>query len=79
MQLGLFGFRVIDVNPQRSLKYKIRDYQRGVSDSRSLFTAKTLRGGPIEPQEIVDAYINANRALFNVRKEMMLDIDAATY
>ena len=75
--LGLFGFRVIDVNPQRSLKYKIRDYQRGVSDSRSLFTAKTLRGGPIEPQEIVDAYINANRALFNVRKEMMLDIDAA--
>ena len=33
-----------------------------------LFTREALRGGPIEPRDVVDAYINANRALFDVRK-----------
>jgi hypothetical protein len=28
----------------------------------------TLKGGVVTPEEIVDAYINANRALFNARK-----------
>jgi hypothetical protein len=36
-----------------------------------------LKGGPIEPREIVDAYINANRALFGVKKELKNDMDAA--
>ena len=37
----------------------------------------TLKGGPVEPREVVDAYINANRALFNVKKDLKLDMDAA--
>jgi hypothetical protein len=36
-----------------------------------------LKGGPIEPREVVDAYINANRALFNVKKNFKQDLDAA--
>jgi len=36
-----------------------------------------LKGGPIEPREIVDAYINANRSLFGVKKDLKLDMDAA--
>jgi hypothetical protein len=42
-----------------------------------LFTREALRGGPIDPSEIVDSYINANRALFSVRKNFKLDLDAA--
>jgi len=74
---GLFGFRAVSINPERAINFKIADYQRGVRESRSLFTREALRGGPIEPREIVDAYINANRALFEVRKNFKKDIDAA--
>ena len=74
---GLFGFRAVNVNPDRAMNFKVADYQRGVRDSRSLFTRVALKGGPIEPREIVDAYINANRALFGVKKELKNDMDAA--
>ena len=42
-----------------------------------MFTRLTLKGGPIEPREIVDAYLNANRALFENQKAFKGDIDAA--
>src|SRR5210317_189246 len=74
---GLFGFRSVAVNPERSLQFKVADYQRGVRESRSLFTREALRGGPIEAREVVDAYINANRALFGVKKNFQLDLNAA--
>jgi hypothetical protein len=74
---GLFGFREVKVNPERGLDFKIADYQRGVRQSRQLFTREALRGGPIEPRDIVDAYINANRSLFEVRKQFKGDLDAA--
>jgi len=74
---GLFGFRSVKVNPDRTLKYKVADYQRGVRESRQLFTREALKGGPVEPNEIVDAYLNANRALFSVRKNFKSDVDAA--
>jgi hypothetical protein len=75
---GLFGFRSVNVNPDRTLNFKVADYQRGVRESRSLFTREALRGGPIDARDVVDSYINANRALFSVRKEFKLDLDAAS-
>ena len=39
--------------------------------------AKSLRGGPIDPQEIVQNYINANRALYSTRQDFQKDIDGA--
>ncbi len=74
---GLFGFRAVNVNPDRAMNFKVANFQRGVRDSRSLFTRVALRGGPIEPREVVDAYINANRALFDVKKNLKGDMDAA--
>ena len=74
---GLFGFRAVAANPGRTMKYKVADYQQGVRKSGSLFTRVALKGGPIEPREVVDAYINANRSLFQVKKDLKLDMDAA--
>ena len=74
---GLFGFRGVKVNPDRTMKFKVADYQKGVRESGALFTRNTLRGGPISPAEIVDAYINTNRALFGVKKNLKADMDAA--
>jgi hypothetical protein len=73
---GLFGFRPVDINAERVINFKIADFQKGTRDSRSLFTRETLRGGPIEPRTIVDSFINANRALFGVQKNMKLDMEA---
>jgi len=74
---GLFGFRGVKVNPDRTMKFKVADYQKGVRQSGALFTRNTLRGGPISPAEVVDAYINTNRALFGVKKNLKADMDAA--
>ena len=42
-----------------------------------MFTRTTLKGGPISPAEVVDAYINTNRSLFGVKKNLKQDMDAA--
>jgi len=75
--LGIAGLRRVEINPEKSFNYKIRDFQTGVRDSRRLFTAKTLKGGEISPKEIVDAYLNSNRALYETNRELFLDIEAA--
>jgi hypothetical protein len=74
---GLFGFRAVNINPGRTMNFKVAEFQQGIRDSRSLFTRATLRGGPIEPREVVDAYLNANRAMFGVKKNLRADINAA--
>jgi len=74
---GLFGFRAVRLNPDRTMKFKVANYKQGARDSRSLFTRNALKGGPIEPREVVDAYLNANRALFNNKKTLKADMDAA--
>ena len=74
---GLFGFRAIAVKPERTMNFKVAEFQQGIRDSRSLFTRAVLKGGPIEPREVVDAYINANRAMFDVKKNLRADMDAA--
>jgi hypothetical protein len=75
--LGFIGARAIPVRPERSLKFKIAEYQRGVSTSRQLFTTEVLKGGPVTPEAIVDAYINANRALFENTRDFYRDLEAA--
>jgi hypothetical protein len=35
---GIFGFRPIKVDPEKSLGFKLFEYQKGISDSRGLFT-----------------------------------------
>ena len=73
---GLFGFRPVEINAERVMNFKIADFQKGTRDSRSLFTREVLKGGPVEPRTIVDSFINANRALFGVQKNMKLDMQA---
>ena len=74
---GFTGFRPVKVDVERGLKYKVAEYQKGTRESRQLFTRNTLRGGPVTPEEVVDSYLNANRALFNVRKDFYKDLKAA--
>ena len=74
---GFVGARKVKVDPERTFKYKTADFVRGSRDSKRLFTKEALRSGVVTPEQITDAYINANRALFGVKKNFKLDIDAA--
>jgi hypothetical protein len=74
---GFTGFRPVKLNVERGLDFKVAEFQKGVRESRQLFTRNTLKGGPVTPEEIVDAYLNANRALFGVKKDLYKDIKAA--
>lgn len=74
---GLVGFRAINVDPLRSINFKIADYSRGIRNSRRLFTSELLRGGAVNPGDIVDRYFTANEAAFKVKKEFFEDYIAA--
>jgi len=74
---GLTGFRPVKLDVERGLDFKIAEFQKGVRESRQLFTSQTLKGGPVTPEEVVDAYINANRALFQVKRNLNQDVKAA--
>ena len=69
--------RRVEVKPEKSFNYKITDYKKGIRNSRNLFTSATLKGGPVTPEAIVDAYINANRALYGVNRSLYQDMEAA--
>jgi hypothetical protein len=65
---GIAGLRAIDVNPANGITYKISELQKRERLAKDLFKRPSLKGGVVTPEEIVDAYINANRALFAAKK-----------
>jgi len=77
---GFTGFRPIEVDPLSAMGFKIAEYQRGIRNARREFTGGffgLLRGGPIDPDDIITRYYESNKARFNVMKEMFKNIDAA--
>ncbi len=74
---GIAGLRRVEVDPKKSFNYKITDFKKGIRNSRNLFTSATLKGGIVTPEQIVDAYINANRALYETNRSLYLDMEAA--
>jgi len=77
---GLAGFRPTKVNPLKAMGFKIAQYQTGIRNARREFTGGyfgLLRGGPIDPNDIITRYYESNKARFNVQKEMFKNIDAA--
>jgi len=74
--LGFTGYRPVPIDPARSLDFMMSGYQRDIRDSRREFNAKLLRGDPIEPQQVIDRYIIANKAKWEAMKKMSLDLTA---
>ena len=75
--MGIVGARAIEIEPEKSMIYKTAEYSRGARESKQLFQTVALKGGVVTPTELVDAYINANRALFSTQKELVKDLDAS--
>jgi hypothetical protein len=78
--LGFAGYRAVKLDPVRSIGFKIADYQRGIRESRALFTGgseSVLKGGPKTPKDVIERFFIANKARFKVQKEMLKNIEAA--
>ena len=77
---GFMGLRPIKVDPLRSMNFKIAEYQRGIRNARREFTGGyfgLLRGGPIDPNDVIKRYVLSNKAKFDVQQNMFNDINAA--
>ena len=77
---GIAGFRPTKVDPLKAMGFKISQYQTGIRNARREFTGGffgLLRGGPINPNDIITRFYESNKARFNVQKEMFKNIDAA--
>jgi hypothetical protein len=78
--LGFAGFRAVKVDPIKSMGFKLAEYQKGLRESRRLFTGGDeglLKGGPKTPQDVVERFIQANKARFLVQQKMRKDLLAA--
>jgi hypothetical protein len=74
---GLFGFRSIQSDPERSLKYMTTRFGSKLKKDDNLFIAPLLRGGRVAPKDILDAYKYSESRRFATLKEMYQDIEAA--
>tara|TARA_E500000318_G_scaffold44378_1_gene41965 strand:+ start:3021 stop:7016 length:3996 start_codon:yes stop_codon:yes gene_type:complete len=76
---GVFGFRLIKLNPDKAMNFYLADYRAEERNSKKEFT-----GGPegtLKPattsREVIERYFVANKALFEVHKKMRRHIKNA--
>jgi len=74
---GLFGFRSIQSDPERSLKYMTTRFGSRLKKADNLFIAPLLRGGRVTPNDIVNSYKYSEARRFAILREMYQDIEAA--
>jgi len=74
---GVFGFRPIKVDPEKSLGFKMFEYQRGISNSRKLFTGEIDPTDMKTPEDVIKRYFVANKQTFDVKKKMLRSINNA--
>ena len=76
---GVFGFRLIPIKPKNSLTYAIQDFNVGIRNSRREFTGG--KEGVIRPNktinEVIERFYVANKAMFDVNKNMKNKIKSA--
>ena len=73
---GMFGFRAVSSNPERSLQFKISSFGSSLKKSENLFTSPLLKGGRVSPQEILERYQYSESRRFQFLKQMAKDVEA---
>jgi len=74
---GIFGFRGIKVNPEKSMAFKLFKYQKAISNSRKLFTGEIDVTEMRTAKDVIQRYYVANKQIFNARKKMLNTIENA--
>ena len=73
---GLWGFRAVQSNPERSLQFKLGSFGSSLKKTENLFTSPLLKGGRVTPEDILEGYQYSESRRFQVLKQMAKDIDA---
>ena len=73
---GLFGFRPVQSNPERSLQFKLGKFGSSLKETENLFSSPLLRGGRVTPEDILEKYQYSESRRFQVLKKMAKDVDA---
>ena len=73
---GLAGFGIKQSDPERSLVYKTSDFSSSLKKSENLFTSPLLKGGRVDPNEIISRYQYSEQSRFQTLKKMAKDIEA---
>ena len=74
---GFYGLRSVKVDPIKSLNYKINTFKNGLRGTSSLFTADVQKGGPIDPNTIIERYIVGNAQRYEKYNDLQRKIKAA--
>jgi hypothetical protein len=74
---GLIGFRSIQSDPENGLKYKVTQFGSRLDKDRNLFSSQLLKGGRVDPKDIVNNYEYSEARRFQTMKDMYADIKAA--
>jgi hypothetical protein len=73
---GLWGFRSVQSNPERSLVYKTTSFGSDLKRAENLFTSPLLKGGRISSDNILSRYQYSESRRFQSLKKMAKDIEA---
>jgi hypothetical protein len=77
---GIMGWRLTKVEPEKALGFYMYDFRSGKSEAIKEFTGGVeglLKGGPKTPEDVIERYFVANKALFEVNKRMLQHIKNA--
>jgi len=74
---GFYGLRPVKIDPIKSLNYRINDFKEGLRNTSSLFTADVQKGGPIEPNTIIERYIVGNAQRYEKFNTLQRKLKAA--
>ena len=74
---GVFGFRPIQVNPEKGLVFMTTRFGRQLKNANNLFNAELLRGGRVTPQKLLDTYEYSQSRKFAEVRDMDQNIKAA--
>ena len=75
---GLLGWRLIKIDPLRSLDFKITGYDRSKRNAVREFTGgdSRLLNSPSTKDEVIRQFFVTNKALFEAQQKMHLDLEA---
>ena len=74
---GFIGLRGVKVDLDQGIKSKIAKFQNKTFNDRKLLTVETIRGAPVTENDIIRAYIKANKARYQSLSELKRVVDAA--
>ena len=74
---GLFGFRPIQINPEKGLTFMTTRFTGRLKNANNLFTGSLLRGGRVSPETLLDTYGYSESRKLAEMKEMYQNIQAA--